>query len=344
MKKNDLTKFIVSTIILVVFSLGIKVEAANQGPYIKDGSFVQITKKNYEIWQNFNWQYKNNTTNVYNKTFEARGRYQHKNGQTYYSLFDSKGKWQGYLNAKATQKTGPQGNYISDGSYVNITTSNYEIWQNFYWKQKNNTNNIYGETFRAKGRYEHFDGNTYYSLYNSKGHWQGYLDAKATQKTKAQGKYIPDGRYVQITKDYELWQHFAWQKKGMGSSHYNKHLQARGKYNHFNGNTYYSLFDDNGTWLGYINANATILYDVELGDYGARPTSDSEVLVGEYYVGNSHYIYYSGMGNSGMTFTNVKDANYWAAENHPSETGGSWATWEVLMKDTKEVRTTVHFN
>ena len=344
MMKNMFRKILVAGTLIVGIAFGAKVEASNQGPYIKDGSIVQINKQNYEIWQNFNWKLKNNTNNVYNKTFEVRGRYQHKNGQTYYSLYDRKGNWQGYLNSKATKKTSKQGSYISDGRYVRISKENHEIWQNFYWKQKNNTNNVYDKTFQARGRYQHFNGETYYSIYDGKGYWQGYISSIATQQTKRQGSYIPDGRYVQITKNYELWQNFSWKKKGDGSNHYNKRLQARGKYNNFNGNTYYSLYDDNGVWLGYINANATKTYQVTTEPYGARPTSSSELLVGEYHVGNSHYTYYSGIGNSGMTFANTKDANNWAAENHPSSSGGSWGTWEVLMKDNKEVRVTVEFN
>ncbi|MEG0619036.1 MAG: hypothetical protein RR557_07050 [Bacilli bacterium] len=260
MKKNSLKKLVLISLLLMGISLSTKAEASNQGPYIKDGSMVQVTKKNYDMWQNFGWKYKNNTTNVYNKTFEARGRYKHRNGQTYYSLFDSKGKWQGYLNSNATKKTGRQGSYISDGSYVKISKNNYEMWQNFGWKYKNNTSNIYGQTFQARGRYQHFNGATYYSLYDNQGTWYGYLNADATQKVNPQGSYISDGRYVQITKNYELWQNFNWKKKGNGASHYNKSVQARGRYQHFNGNTYYSLFDMNGSWLGYINANATTQY------------------------------------------------------------------------------------
>ncbi|MFC6346361.1 hypothetical protein [Vagococcus carniphilus] len=260
MKKSFVKKMIVTSILLAGIVFGTKVEASNQGPYIKDGSMVQVTKKNYDMWQNFGWKKKNNTNNVYQKTFQARGRYQHENGQTYYSLFDSKGMWYGYLNSNATKKTSRQGNYISDGSYVVISKANYELWQNFGWKYKKNTNNILNQVFSAQGRYQHFNGSTYYSLYDNKGTWYGYLNASATKKTNPQGAYISDGRYVQITKNYELWQNFNWKKKGNGASYYNQGLQARGRYQHFNGNTYYSLFNDKGAWLGYINANATTQY------------------------------------------------------------------------------------
>lgn len=259
MKKTK--KLVITTILFSSLALATtQAEASNQGPYIKDGSHVQITKKNYNMWQKFGWKKKNNTNNVYQKTFQARGRYQHKNGETYYSLFDNKGNWYGYLNANATKKVKAQGNYIKDGSHVKISKINYSTWSNFNWKFRNKTNNINGKTFQARGRYQHFNGSTYYSLFDNKGNWYGYLNASATQKTNAQGSYISDGRYVQITKNYELWQNFSWKKKGNGSSYFNKPLQARARYEHFNGNTYYSMYDDKGTWLGYINSNATTKY------------------------------------------------------------------------------------
>ncbi|HCM90331.1 MULTISPECIES: hypothetical protein [Vagococcus] len=302
MKKNVFKKLMVMGVMLGSFAFGMKVESANQGPYIKDGSIVQITKNNYEIWQNFNWKLKNNTNTVYNKTFEARGRYKHQNGSTYYSLFDNKGNWQGYLNANATKKTGKQGNYISDGSYVKVSKGNYEIWQNFGWQQRNNTNNLYNQTFQARGRYEHFNGSTYYSLYDGRGNWQGYLNAGATQKNNAQGNYISDGRYVEIAKNYELWQNFNWQKKGNGASHYNKSLQAKGRYEHFNGSTYYSLFEANGNWIGYINTTAT-------RPYKSKKTQSTKIINkdtnGKMLASTNGYTYVTESTDGGVTTTSL---------------------------------------
>ena len=33
---------------------------------------------------------------------------------------------------------------------------------------------------------------------------------------------------------------------------------ARGVYYHFNGSTYYSLYDEKGQWYGYLNKDATV--------------------------------------------------------------------------------------
>ncbi|MEG0619038.1 MAG: hypothetical protein RR557_07060 [Bacilli bacterium] len=404
MEKRSLKKLVFVTLLLMGMSLSTKVDASNQGAYIKDGSIIQVTQKNYEMWQNFGWKHKNNTTNVYNRTFEARGRYQHKNGQTYYSLFDSKGSWYGYLNSKATKKTSKQGNYISDGSYVKITKQNYEMWQSFSWSLKNNTNNVYGQIFQAKGRYQHFNGSTYYSLYDNKGTWYGYLNASATQKTNAQGSYISDGHYIKITKkNYTIWQNFKWVKRSNSSNYYGQSLQAKGKYVHFNGSIYYSLFDDKGNWIGYLNDTATEDYkptykeikkvinkeqgtnnilksvkgyekiseetdqgrmvtkpngdrefiitttriwqiDPNTYDFKARRTKENELFVGEWRPAGSDGMYtaYSGIGDSGMTFPTVYDANLWATYHIP-EDKHSWMTWEVLMNSNKKVRITVHF-
>ena len=236
----------------------VTVKEKPQGSYISDGSYVQITKKNYQMWQNFNWKKRDNSTRFYGKTFKAKGHYKHRNGETYYSLYDYKGNWYGYLNSKATKKVKAQGNYISDGRYIKITKNNYDMWQNFGWKKKNKTTTVYGKTFKARGRYEHFNGSTYYSLYDNNGKWYGYLNAQATKGSKPEGSYISDGRRVEIiSKNYDIWQNFNWKKRDTTKKYDRKILNARGRYEHFNGSTYYSLYDDKDKWIGYLNAKAT---------------------------------------------------------------------------------------
>ncbi|MDT2831249.1 CAP domain-containing protein [Vagococcus carniphilus] len=229
-----------------------------QGDYIKDNSYVTIKNKNYDLWKNFNWQSKGKSSQLVGKTLQVKARYEHFNGSTFYSVYNNKGTWYGYINATATSKIGAQGNYISDGSYIKITKKNYNIWQNFGWKKKNNTTKLYGKVLKARGRYEHFNGATYYSIFDSKGNWYGYLNSNAVTKTKAEGPYISDGRYVRVTKDnYDLWDNFKFDFRGTSENLNNQVLQARGRYEHFNGSTYYSLYDDLGLWRGYINAGAT---------------------------------------------------------------------------------------
>lgn len=234
-------------------------ETNPQGPYIKDGRFVTISKKNYSTWSNFSWKKRSDSSKMMNQTYQAKGKYNHENGSTYLSLFDNKGKWQGYINEKAVKiGDGKQGAYISDGRYVTISKDNYDTWTNFAWKSRNKTKNLMNQTYQARGRYSHFNGSTFYSLYDSKGKWYGYLNASAVKLGDGkQGAYIKDGRKVTINKkNYNTWSNFGWKKRQSTSSLMGKSFTARGKYNHINGSTYYSLYDNKGKWYGYLSEHA----------------------------------------------------------------------------------------
>lgn len=231
-----------------------------QGDYIPDGRYVTIVKDNYSIWSNFNWKFKQSSSNLYQQTLLAKGRYEHENGATYYSLYDNNGVWQGYINANGTKEAaGKQGAYIADGRYVTITSGSYNTWSNFNWKHREDASAIKGKTYQAKGRYNHANGSTYYSLYDFEGNWQGYINAKAAKVADGpQGVYIADGRLVRVTqKGYNTWSNFNWKKRQSNDAIFGRVYQAKGRYNHMNGSTYYSLYDNKGNWQGYINANAT---------------------------------------------------------------------------------------
>ena len=101
---------IFSILMMIVFSQ--TSFASDQGSYIPDGRQIKITKKNMTIWHNFNWQKKDSTSKFYDQTLFAKGRYYHSNGETYYSIFDSKNNWPGYVNSIATDS------YISDKTAV----------------------------------------------------------------------------------------------------------------------------------------------------------------------------------------------------------------------------------
>lgn len=251
-------------------SSAVKRSDVAQGSYISDGSYVTITKKNSTIFSNFNWTKKSDTNQHLNKTYEARGRYDHFNGNTYYSLYTNQGVWIGYINADDVVKgDGKQGAYISDGSYVTVTKKDYPLWSNFGWTKKSDTNQHLNKTYQARGRYNHFNGSTYYSLYNDQGQWLGYVNTSAVTKGDGkQGAYISDGSYVTITKkNYSMWSDFNWTKKSESTQHLNKTYQARGRYNHFNGDTYYSLYNNQGKWMGYVNINATTKGNGRQGAY-----------------------------------------------------------------------------
>lgn len=89
---------------------GVKEENATQsvvytrtaaGPAISYNYRVKVTKKNYKLYKNFKW--KKSKTKVYKKTYVAKYRYKHENGNKYLALYTKSGKFIGYINSKAAK-------------------------------------------------------------------------------------------------------------------------------------------------------------------------------------------------------------------------------------------------
>ena len=59
------------------------------GPAISYNYRVKVTKKNYKLYKNFKW--KKSKTKVYKKTYVAKYRYDHKNGNKYLALYTKGG-------------------------------------------------------------------------------------------------------------------------------------------------------------------------------------------------------------------------------------------------------------
>lgn len=150
--------------------------------YQKYNKYVTVTSKNYNTWRNFQWFKQIDAKTIYGKTYFSDAKYHHSNGSTYLSLYDNRGKWKGYINERATKVgKGQQGSYIKDGRTIRIKRKGYNTWNNFKWSRRNTASNLLNQRFIAKGRYVHYNGSTYYSLYNSKGAWYGYINANATK-------------------------------------------------------------------------------------------------------------------------------------------------------------------
>ena len=115
---------------------GVKEENATQnvvytrtaaGPAISYNYRVKVTKKNYKLYKNFKW--KKSKTKVYKKTYVAKYRYDHKNGNKYLALYTKGGKFVGYINKKAVKRLGSatqpeQGKAYTYGKRVKIKSKN----------------------------------------------------------------------------------------------------------------------------------------------------------------------------------------------------------------------------
>ena len=173
---------------------GVKEENATQnvvytrtaaGPAISYNYRVKITKKKYKLYKNFKW--KKSKTKVYKKTYVAKYRYDHKNGNKYLALYTKGGKFVGYINKKAVKRLGSatqpeQGKAYTYGKRVKIKSKKYKLYKNFKWKKSKTK--VYKKTYVAKYRYKHENGNKYLALYTKSGKFVGYINAKAVKVIK----------------------------------------------------------------------------------------------------------------------------------------------------------------
>ena len=173
---------------------GVKEENATQnvvytrtaaGPAISYNYRVKVTKKNYKLYKNFKW--KKSKTKVYKKTYVAKYRYDHKNGNKYLALYTKGGKFVGYINKKAIKRLGSatqpeQGKAYTYGKRVKIKSKKYKLYKNFKWKKSKTK--VYKKTYVAKYRYKHENGNKYLALYTKSGKFVGYINAKAAKVVK----------------------------------------------------------------------------------------------------------------------------------------------------------------
>ena len=155
------------------------------GPAISYNYRVKVTKKNYKLYKNFKW--KKSKTKVYKKTYVAKYRYDHKNGNKYLALYTKGGKFVGYINKKAVKRLGSatqpeQGKAYAYGKRVKIKSKKYKLYKNFKWKKSKTK--VYKKTYVAKYRYKHENGNKYLALYTKSGKFVGYINTKAAKVVK----------------------------------------------------------------------------------------------------------------------------------------------------------------
>lgn len=241
-------------------------EEAQKPVFTKSTSYIHFTKDNYTLWKDLAFKTKKGSTKNYmNQTLKMKGYYV-VNGKKYATIYNNEDQWLGYVNmASVSQDKNAGGKYYSYNRYVTITKDNYTLWKDLDFKaKKGNTKSMKNHTYLVKGYYKHFNGSTYYSIYDKNNNWKGYVSQSATKLGKEDGKQkvgifqsVAKTKKV-VKKDYTLWKDLDFKaKKGTTKSIYNKKVYVSGQYEHISGSKYYSVYDKKGgKWLGYVNSNA----------------------------------------------------------------------------------------
>ena len=173
--------------------------------------YVSLQKKDQPIWRDFQWQQKNNTTQLLNQTFKVKVSYKHYNGKTYDSIYDKNNKWQGYIESSAvTGSKNPEGKGYAVTDYYRMEKTGYSLYENFRWQKKQASNALVGQIFQAREQFHHFNGSVYVSLYSERGEWQGYINRAALNKTSA-------AQFVDKENLYKIYRAAATFKRGIAS-------------------------------------------------------------------------------------------------------------------------------
>lgn len=229
---------------------------APQGSWHADDRYVTVTSKNYPMYDGFNFHVVKSGTAAYLKTLHATGKYYHLNGSTYLSLYDHAGRWQGYINQKAVTVTGKQGVWAKASGYTTFTGGGVSTVTTVGGTSvKTAGNTLAGNTYQITGQYHTFDGKIYYSLYTNRHVWIGYVDSSVIKTTaNPQGLWLAHDSYITTTKKgQKIWSSLKFTSGISTSAYYQITYQVKGMYHHFNGSTYYSLYKAGGHWLGYVN-------------------------------------------------------------------------------------------
>ncbi|AQP54064.1 hypothetical protein CBF34_06505 [Vagococcus penaei] len=238
----------------------VKKAAGPQGIWLQDDSYVVINKKDFSLFNDFKQSIRQSTNNLLNNVYHVSGKYHHVDGIVYYSLYNHANQWQGYIDRNLVEKVaGPEGNPIETNQYVRITNKNYTIWEDFSWKKGRSAADYYDKVLLVKNYYNHYNGAVYYALTTNDNQLIGYINRQATEKVAgAQGPWKRTSKYVTLMTDNQpIYNNFNWDIRGNTNQKLKKTYKVTGYYNHLNGKTYYSLYDYQNRWHGYIDSAVT---------------------------------------------------------------------------------------
>ena len=135
-----------------------------------------------------------------------------KMARTTYSLYDAHGKMVRLCGRQCAAKLPllQRDNGIRSKEMCKLKGT-YGAYSNFTTKLKHSAASLKSKQYKATSVYYHFNGHTYYSLYNTSNQWMGYVDSRGVTLLADQGLYHNFNRHFKITvKNQPIYSSFAW--------------------------------------------------------------------------------------------------------------------------------------
>ncbi|OJG97627.1 hypothetical protein RV18_GL000695 [Enterococcus termitis] len=210
-----------------------------------------------------------------------------------------------------------------ENKLVSIKSSGYTIWKSIInWNKQTDTSDKLGRVYKVKYAYSHFNGETYYSLYDQNDNWQGYINASGTKEVASQAL----NKSVTLTKEgVTFWGNFFFSgKKGDTTGKLGKVYNAKLTYTLGNGVKYYSLYNSDGSWAGYLNSSAAKEVKAESFNKDVTVTKEGFTTWGNFYFSNKKGNTKGALGKvykAKYTYTLGNGVKYYSLYNFD----GSWA-------------------
>ena len=211
-----------------------------------------VTKATTKLYRNS--QLKQATTIKTGKVYKANG-YRLIKGTKYYRVYQ--GQYKGYVNAKATQTLKAK---KVDRSYFVNTKKTYNIWGNLYFnKVKDQT--ALNQVVYVKYRYDLPNGASYFSLYNqdNKKQWLGYTNDNAFRQVKATALSYKKNKGIKLNlkSNFNIYRSLNGGKPVATTNQYHHHYVLASYRYDFIGRYVYSLYREDGKWIGYLETYGT---------------------------------------------------------------------------------------
>lgn len=137
-----------------------------------------------------------------NQTFFIKKSYS-KGIETFYRLESNQGEELGYINASSVTltKDKSEGFMQSLVGTKTVNQSDISIFSDFLWGIKGTTNDFIGEEVRVKGAYHHFNGKTYYDVYDKSNKQIGLFPEEAFAETQITNENLESSEEVLASID-----------------------------------------------------------------------------------------------------------------------------------------------
>ena len=171
-----------------VKSNDVRLSDSKGGSYVGNSrQYITVKSTDYHLLSNLSTGATKRVLNNNSESFFSQAHYHHLNGRIYYSLYkmvNGQQVWQGYMNKNNlifNKDDFGKFHYAKVNQKAIIKRDGYGIYKDKLFKKKVATSNQWkNKTYYVKGYYQRImNERKYYSLYNSRNQWIGYINENA---------------------------------------------------------------------------------------------------------------------------------------------------------------------